>query len=118
MIKHLIEFQMSKYFLMLLGMSLFAGCGTTYYKHPSKPNHLFESDRADCRKVHTSQQCRTTNPTSNTECKKDSIHDKVNCTTVHNPAVTTCRDEVNSRGVSSCLEFKGWYKTDKDGKRK
>ena len=109
--------KMSKYFLAIIVISLTTGC-TTYYKHSSKPNYLFESDKAGCRKAHTSQRCTTTNPTSNTECKKDSIHDKVNCTTVHNPAVTTCRDDVNRTGANNCLAQKGWYKTDKEGNRK
>jgi hypothetical protein len=108
---------MSKYLLAMIVISLTTGC-TTYYKHSSKPNYLFESDKAECRKAHTSQRCTTTNPTSNTECKKDSIHDKVNCTTVHNPAVTTCRDDVNRTGANNCLAQKGWYKTDKEGNRK
>ena len=116
-IKPVIRNKMSKYFLAMFVISLTTGC-TTYYKHPSKPGHLFQADKAECKRVHTSQRCTTTNPTSNTECKKDSIHDKVNCTTVHNPAVTTCRDNVNRGAVDNCLAFKGWYKTDKEGKRK
>ncbi len=108
---------MSKFFLAALTVLFLSGC-STYYKHPSKPNHLFDSDNAECRRSHTSKQCTTTNPTSNTECKKDPIWDKVSCTTVHIPAVTTCRDQVSSRDVSNCLAFKGWYRTDKDGNRK
>lgn len=100
--------------LVILSFVL-VGC-TTYYGHPYKSGSTFKSDEAECKSQSVYKSCNTSPATTQTTCGRDYLGNP-QCTSVYNPAKTTCFDQINGDSVKACLYQKGWYETDRKGNR-
>jgi len=89
---------------------------TTYYSHASKPGYMFKSEEAECKSESARNNCQQYGPSSYTSCNKNALTGGMDCFTNSTPGGTRC--EANEQQVRSCLAYKGWRVSDKDGKPK